>query len=130
MCEYSRTTQQYISVVLLRLLLLLVQSSSCILYYIHRAMGVQMQHQQQQVPVEVYGFLGWITSSVLYLVYIVWACTPDAVLHWHGITYYPSKYWAIAIPTWLCVSLVMVYYLYLCLNGIMANRLSRMREPT
>lgn len=77
-----------------------------------------MKHQHnkkkyQQVPVEVYGFLGWITSSVLYLIYIVWSCTPDVILHWHGITYYPDKYWAIAIPTWMCVSLVSLWYLYM-----------------
>ena len=79
--------------------------------------GPREQQQQVAPPVEVYGFLGWITSSVLYLVYVVWSCTPDAILHWHGITYYPNKYWAIAIPTWMCVSVGTVYFLYSCLNS-------------
>ena len=65
------------------------------------------------LPVEVYGFLGWITSSTFYVVFLVWAFTPDFILQWYGITYYPSKYWAIALPTWLCVTVVCVTLAYM-----------------
>lgn len=95
--------------------------------------------------VEVFGFLGWITTSVAYsawqivlslwclwgqlmytqttwsdndtmlfdaVLFILWAFVPDEVLHRHGITYYPSRYWAMAIPTWLCVTVLFLYLAY------------------
>lgn len=46
------------------------------------------------------------------VLYVFWAFTPGSVLEWHGITYYPSKYWAVAIPTWICVTVVAVYWVY------------------
>ena len=44
--------------------------------------------------------------------YLVWAYTPAAVLAAHGITYYPSKHWAVAIPSWVCVTVVFAYWVY------------------
>ena len=77
------------------------------------------------IPVAVYGFLGWVTSAVFYVVYLVWSCTPDSILHWHGITYYPSKYWATAVPTWICMSGWVVFLGYMCLNRLMEYRMVR-----
>ena len=107
--------------------------------------------------VEVFGFVGWITSSVAYgeaissplkradnamgslapaalshrrsrppgstsplpvalllctVLYMLWAYIPNSVLESYGIHYYPSKYWAVALPTWACVSVVAVYWAY------------------
>ncbi|PSC68340.1 phosphatidylinositol N-acetylglucosaminyltransferase subunit P isoform X1 [Micractinium conductrix] len=62
--------------------------------------------------VEVYGFVGWITSAVAYVLFLLWAYTPDYVLSAHGITYYPSKHWALALPAWACVSVVFAYWVY------------------
>lgn len=109
--------------------------------------------------VEVFGFVGWITSSVAYgegirgtlkragnaagslvgvgplppplcrrqahqapappppscpcaVLYILWAYIPNSVLESYGIHYYPSKYWAVALPTWVCVTVVAVYWAY------------------
>jgi hypothetical protein len=28
------------------------------------------------------------------------------LLHAMGITYYPDKYWAVAVPTWICVAVL------------------------
>ena len=44
--------------------------------------------------------------------YLVWAYTPTSVLAAHGITYYPSKQWAVALPAWVCVTVVFVYWVY------------------
>ena len=46
------------------------------------------------------------------VLFILWAFVPDVVLHRHGITYYPSRYWAMAIPTWLCVTVLFLYLAY------------------
>ena len=48
-------------------------------------------------------------SAVLFM---LWAYTPEAVLEAHGVTYYPSKYWAVALPAWACATVVFVYWLY------------------
>lgn len=72
---------------------------------------------------ETYGFLGWITSSVLYCVFLAWAFTPDPILRLHGITWYPSKYWAVAVPVWLCVTLGTAFVLYECINWRHGERL-------
>ena len=46
------------------------------------------------------------------VLFLFWAYTPGQVLEAHGITYYPSKYWAVALPTWLCVTVVYVFWAY------------------
>ena len=80
---------------------------------------------------ETFGFLGWITSSVMYCLFIVWACTPDALLHFHGVTWYPDKYWACAVPVWMCVTLVTAFFMYGFLNGVHGDRLvAKKREET
>jgi len=78
--------------------------------------------------IETYGFLGWITSSVLYCMYLVWACTPDALLHLHGITWYPSKYWAVAVPVWTLVTVVSAFVLYECVNWRHGERLIEIKK--
>lgn len=51
---------------------------------------------------EVYGFIGWLTSAAAFIVYLIWAFLPEELLHRFGWTYFPSKYWASAIPSFLC----------------------------
>lgn len=46
------------------------------------------------------------------VLYLLWAFTPAPILEAHAITYYPSKYWAVALPTWFCVTIVFVYWVY------------------
>ncbi|KAK3252733.1 hypothetical protein CYMTET_37981 [Cymbomonas tetramitiformis] len=65
---------------------------------------------------EAYGFVGWVTSAVACAVFFVWAYLPDQVLESVGITYYPSKYWALAVPAYVCVFVVFLYMAYESLN--------------
>jgi len=46
----------------------------------------------------------------------VWAVLPDSILHSLGVTYYPNRYWAIAIPVLLMVTLVFSFIIYFALN--------------
>lgn len=64
--------------------------------------------------------MGWITSSVAYVLYMLWAYTPSSMLEAHGVAYYPSKYWAVALPAWACVTVVFVFWLYesLCMAAV------------
>jgi phosphatidylinositol N-acetylglucosaminyltransferase subunit P len=37
-------------------------------------------------------------SVIFFLTYVAWAIVPDSVLISFGISYFPNKYWAIALP--------------------------------
>jgi hypothetical protein len=75
---------------------------------------------------EVYGFVLWILSMVCFsqlelpqthpdlvlVLYVLWAFIPDEILVAMGVTYYPDKYWAIAIPSFVCMFVLFVFALY------------------
>lgn len=65
---------------------------------------------------EVYGFVLWISTFVLAMLYLAWALLPDATLHALGVSYYPSRWWALALPAWSTVALVSVPPVYLAWN--------------
>ncbi|KAG0461814.1 hypothetical protein HPP92_020290 [Vanilla planifolia] len=67
-------------------------------------------------PSEVYGFVGSITTVIATVIYLTWAYIPESWLHSVGITYYPSKYWALAVPTFAMVTIVLVISFYIGLN--------------
>lgn len=78
---------------------------------------------------EVYGFVGWVSFSVAYgacaespngnreltappVLFLAWAYSPPQLLHSLGVTYYPSKWWALALPAWCCVALLCALVAY------------------
>ena len=65
---------------------------------------------------EIYGFIGWIGTAAMFVVYLVWAFCPDATLRSFGISYYPNKYWAVALPCYFCVLFVTVQIVYQGIN--------------
>uniref|UniRef100_A0A6V7QVH0 PIG-P domain-containing protein n=1 Tax=Ananas comosus var. bracteatus TaxID=296719 RepID=A0A6V7QVH0_ANACO len=67
-------------------------------------------------PSEVYGFVGSITTVIATVIFLVWAYIPERWLHSLGITYYPSKYWALAVPSFVIVAVVLGLVFYLGLN--------------
>jgi phosphatidylinositol glycan class P protein len=40
---------------------------------------------------EAYGFVLWMTTFVIYIVFALWAYLPEHMLIGLGVTYYPSK---------------------------------------
>ncbi|KAK2974247.1 hypothetical protein RJ640_016733, partial [Escallonia rubra] len=48
--------------------------------------------------------------------FLVWAYFPDHWLHSIGIFYYPSRYWALAVPACTMVTVVMAVVFYIGLN--------------
>eukprot|EP01079_Euglenida_sp_SAG-EU17-18_P001283 gene1283-424_t len=69
---------------------------------------------------EIFGFVLWVCSIIAYGSYLLWAFTPQSWLHGAGITYYPDKYWAVAVPAYLLVACIYYFlayhalYLYNC----------------
>ncbi|KAL1895767.1 hypothetical protein Cpir12675_003100 [Ceratocystis pirilliformis] len=58
---------------------------------------------------EYYGFILYLFSSLCFLTYLLWAFLPSPFLHALGITYYPDRWWALAMPTFLVVTLIYIY---------------------
>ena len=61
---------------------------------------------------KVYGFMSWMLAAVGAVVWFAWAWIPDEYLRSVGFSYFPSKWWALAIPTYFIVSLFMGAAMY------------------
>eukprot|EP01018_Ginkgo_biloba_P010475 Gb_18801 [translate_table: standard] len=80
--------------------------------------GFGSSNKQGAKPSEVYGFVGSISTIVAIGLFFLWAYLPEPWLHILGITYYPSRYWALAIPAYAMVTIVFVVAFYLSLNRV------------
>jgi len=58
---------------------------------------------------EYYGFTLYLTSNVVFLVYLLWSFLPSPFLHQLGIYYYPNRWWALAVPAWAVMLIVYIY---------------------
>lgn len=57
-----------------------------------------------------------MTIAVSFAAFMVWGYAPDSILHALGLTYYPSKEWAVLIPAWALVACVAAVSIYEGLN--------------
>ncbi|KAG2309337.1 hypothetical protein Bca52824_029085 [Brassica carinata] len=73
-------------------------------------------HEPKPSGSEVYGFVGSISTVVATLIFLIWAYVPDKLLESIGIHYHPIKYWVLAMPTYLMVTLLLVLAFYIGLN--------------
>lgn len=65
---------------------------------------------------EYYGFVLYLASSLAFLMYILWSYLPSPFLHALGISYYPDRWWALAIPAWIVMVLIYIYVALACFN--------------
>ncbi|KAF8543246.1 PIG-P-domain-containing protein [Trichophaea hybrida] len=63
---------------------------------------------------EYYGFTLYVISSAAFVMYIFWSFAPAAVLEAVGLSYYPSRWWSLALPSYL---VVVVCYIFVALAG-------------
>ena len=68
--------------------------------------------------VEIYGFVGWISSFVIYGLYLLWALVPDHILQAYGFTYFPSKHWSLAFPCVFVMTFIFIWIMILAFNMI------------
>jgi phosphatidylinositol glycan class P protein len=62
---------------------------------------------------EVYGFIFWLVSFAWAFLWFLWAFCPDEFIREKlGVSYYPSKWWAVALPTYgvACIFFSTVVY--------------------
>ena len=66
----------------------------------------------------IYGFALYIAAWFLLVFYLIWAIVPTPILNRLGITYVPSKYWAIAGPLLVPIVITAFVTIIFCLNLI------------
>lgn len=50
----------------------------------------------------IYGYVLFLVSNASLVIYLIWAFVPTHWLYALGLTYLPSKYWALAFPVFVC----------------------------
>lgn len=65
---------------------------------------------------EYKGFASYVISCIFLTTWLCWSLLPDRVLNMLGIYYYPSRWWALAIPSYILVSMVYGYVALACYN--------------
>ena len=49
----------------------------------------------------IYGFVMYLFSIILIVIYVVWAIVPEATLKTFGLTYWPEKHWVLSAPMFM-----------------------------
>lgn len=58
---------------------------------------------------EYYGFVLYLFSSFTFLMWLLWSFLPAPFLHVFGIYYYPNRWWALAVPAFLVMTVCYIY---------------------
>lgn len=66
---------------------------------------------------EYYGFVLYLTSTVLFGLYLIWGLLgPEVLERYIGDLGYPVRWWALAVPAWSLVLLIYIYIALACYN--------------
>ncbi|KAH9941803.1 PIG-P-domain-containing protein [Epithele typhae] len=64
---------------------------------------------------EFYGFVAWTGTYLFFAAYLLWAFLPDAVIEALGVSWYPNREWALLIPAYGMVLVLLTYTTYFAL---------------
>ncbi|KAF8583272.1 PIG-P [Ramaria rubella] len=61
---------------------------------------------------EFYGFAALTGTSLLFVLYHLWALLPDELIQSAGVDWYPSREWALLIPSYTVILILLTYFSY------------------
>ncbi|KAG5734043.1 Phosphatidylinositol N-acetylglucosaminyltransferase subunit P [Termitomyces sp. T112] len=61
---------------------------------------------------EFYGFVAWTSTTLAFVLYILWGLLPQEYIEWFGIHWYPNREWAILLPAWSIMLVITTYLVY------------------
>lgn len=64
----------------------------------------------------IYGFVMYLFSIILMVVYLVWALIPEHILDSVGLTYWPEKHWALSAPVFAVSTFFSVPVVYFAIT--------------
>ncbi|CEH13330.1 N-acetylglucosaminyltransferase complex, subunit PIG-P, required for phosphatidylinositol biosynthesis [Ceraceosorus bombacis] len=65
---------------------------------------------------EAYGFALFLFATLLGVLWVIWALTPDRLLKAAGLDWYPNREWAFLLPAWSLVAVLVTYTIFMSLN--------------
>ncbi|KAH9960687.1 PIG-P, partial [Russula dissimulans] len=61
---------------------------------------------------EFYGFVAWAVTYLFFFLYFLWAILPDRWILSLGVSWYPNREWALLVPAWTIVTVLLTYFTY------------------
>ncbi|KAI0300137.1 PIG-P-domain-containing protein [Multifurca ochricompacta] len=68
--------------------------------------------ESRSLAPEFYGFVAWAVTYLLFVLYVLWAILPDEWIIWLGVTWYPNREWALLVPAWTIIAVLLTYFSY------------------
>ncbi|TFK46826.1 PIG-P, partial [Heliocybe sulcata] len=64
---------------------------------------------------EFYGFAVLTSTYILFCIYLLWGLLPDEYITWLGVSWYPNREWAVLLPAYSIVLVLLTYFTYFAL---------------